>query len=244
LGVSHKEEGERQPVYLRYIADDDRYRTIEGHRRVEASRRARRSTIPAIILRDVTDGEAADLAPMLNTQRLDIEQSRLRFFNRRYQEEGKSVRQRAKLLGVSIGTISNWDNYGDLQDAGIPLRAFTERELNADEVREQLEQEMPDSYEVEADIIDSNDPSAKPARRTRPKPASVQNILEARRKRLPTVNRLVAEIRKANYAIKDGTERVAYELAYDEIGRALGLAQVFNVEQQRLEYLGCASVQR
>ncbi len=120
LAASVAEEGVRQPIYV--AERGSRYRTVEGHRRVAASRLAERQSIPAFILRGVGDDELADLALLLNTQRENIPQNRLLDINDRYRQRGVAGNRRARLLGVSPATISLWDQHGDKLRQGVPLR--------------------------------------------------------------------------------------------------------------------------
>ena len=120
LTTSVLEEGVRQPIYL--VERGGRYRTVEGHRRVAASRLASRQTIPAFILRGAGDDELADLALLLNTQRENIPQHRLLDINDRYRQRGVPGNRRARLLGLSPATISLWDQHGDKLRQGVPLR--------------------------------------------------------------------------------------------------------------------------
>lgn len=120
LAASVAEEGVRQPIYV--AERGSRYRTVEGHRRVAASRLAGRQTIPAFILHGAGDDELTDLALLLNTQRENIPQNRLLDINDRYRQRGVAGNRRARLLGVSPATISLWDQHGDKLRQGVPLR--------------------------------------------------------------------------------------------------------------------------
>ena len=58
LTSSIQSNGVIMPIIVRAVQGRDKYEILAGHRRTEASRRANKSKIPAIILRDVSDEEA------------------------------------------------------------------------------------------------------------------------------------------------------------------------------------------
>lgn len=246
LTISIEESGVKQPIYLRYMADVERYRIIEGHRRVEASRLARKSTIPAIILQDITDEEAADLAVMLNTQRQDIEQMRLRVINRRYKAQGMSIRQRQHLLGLSVGTISEWDKWGELLDAGIPLSALRRGDVDEQQARELLTEAAAQQVSI-GELLNRPIGSSVPAQQSAnmvssvvvpqpvPAPPSAQPTTlkdkTMRRKDVPSpATKLISTLRRDEYNVP-ANQLADYQLAYDELGQALGMPRVFTGEQ-------------
>lgn len=73
LAASIKDKGVIQPVLLRYSADrsEGRYRLVAGERRYRASLLAGVETINAVV-RDLTDGQAVEIALIENIQRVDL----------------------------------------------------------------------------------------------------------------------------------------------------------------------------
>ena len=66
LTSSIQSNGVIVPIIVRAIHGRDKYEILAGHRRTEASRRANKSKIPAIILRDVSDDEATAIVVETN----------------------------------------------------------------------------------------------------------------------------------------------------------------------------------
>ncbi len=247
LTISIEESGVKQPIYLRYMAEVERYRIIEGHRRVEASRLARKSTIPAIILQDISDEEAADLAVMLNSQRQDIEQIRLRAINRRYKDRGMSVRQRQSRLGVSTGTISEWDKWGDLLDEGIPLSYLRRGEVDEVQARifiaEAREQQISVEELLNHPVVEHPTPQ-QPVTTTQSKPAITLKDKTQRKREAPNLaTQLISTLRRDGHEVPDG--RLAdYQLAYDELGQTLGMPRVFTSEQTDMDLVSCNIIKK
>jgi len=265
LTISIEESGVKQPIYLRYMAEVERYRIIEGHRRVEASRLARKSTIPAIILQDITDDEAANLAVMLNTQRQDIEQIRLRAINRRYKAQGMSVRQRQHLLGLSTGTISEWDKWGELLDAGIPLSALRRGDVDEQQARELLAEAAQQQISVEEllnrPVVEQllNRPVVEQLQNYQtannatidealqpmivevtPKPITLKDKTQRRKDAPNPATKLISTLRRDEYNVPDN-QLADYQLAYDELGQALGMPRVFTGEQPETDLVNHAT---
>jgi ParB family chromosome partitioning protein len=71
LTASIKEKGVMQPLLVRPMADPDRFEIIAGERRWRAAQRAGLHDVP-VIVREVDDKEALELAIIENVQRVDL----------------------------------------------------------------------------------------------------------------------------------------------------------------------------
>jgi ParB family chromosome partitioning protein len=106
LAESIREHGIVQPLLVRN-AGDDRYRLILGERRLRAAHMAGLSRVPVIIA-DVTDQKALELAIIENVQRSDlnpVEQARA--YERLIQEFGLSQADVARRVGKSRTAVAN-----------------------------------------------------------------------------------------------------------------------------------------
>ncbi len=107
LAESIQANGVVQPILVRALPDG-RYQLIAGERRLMASKRAGKATIPAI-LRQVSDEQALEITIVENLQRADlnpIEQARA--YERLGREFGMTQEQMAHRTGKDRGTVGNF----------------------------------------------------------------------------------------------------------------------------------------
>jgi ParB family chromosome partitioning protein len=107
LAESIRASGVVQPVVLRPIANG-RYQLVAGERRWHASRRAGKTTIPAVV-RQISNEQAMEITIIENLQREDlnpVEQARA--FERLSREFGLTQEQIASRTGKDRASISNF----------------------------------------------------------------------------------------------------------------------------------------
>lgn len=106
LAASIEADGLLQPIVVRQEGAD-RYSIIAGERRYRASRQAGLATVP-VVIRDVTDAEAYELALIENVQREDLgpleEAEAFRYLA---DTHGMTQEQIAQRVGRDRATISN-----------------------------------------------------------------------------------------------------------------------------------------
>ena len=96
-----------QPIVVRTKADG-RYELIAGERRLLASRRAERATIPAII-REATDEQAMEMTIVENLQRADLNpMEQARAYQRLSQEFRMTQEQMAARTGKERASVANF----------------------------------------------------------------------------------------------------------------------------------------
>ena len=106
LRDSIKVHGILQPIVLRKI--DDRYEIVSGERRWRASRLAGKSSIPAIVRRDIDDQQMLELAIIENVQREDLNAvERARGYRRLVDELSLTQEAVAKRVGLKRSSIAN-----------------------------------------------------------------------------------------------------------------------------------------
>jgi ParB/RepB/Spo0J family partition protein len=71
LAASIRDKGVTQPILIRQGVIEGRYRIVAGERRWRASRKAEKTTIPAMY-RELTDAQAFEIATIENIQRTDL----------------------------------------------------------------------------------------------------------------------------------------------------------------------------
>jgi ParB family chromosome partitioning protein len=107
LAESIRVSGVVQPVVLRPVANG-RYQLVAGERRWHASRRAGKTTIPAVV-RQISNEQAMEITIIENLQREDlnpVEQARA--FERLSREFGLTQEQIASRTGKDRASISNF----------------------------------------------------------------------------------------------------------------------------------------
>lgn len=114
LAKSIKSNGVIQPILLRAI--EDNYQIIAGERRYRASKLAKLTHIPAIII-EVNDEEAAKLALIENVQREDLNPIEEAMAYKQLMEDYKLKQEElAKAIGKSRTYISNSTRLLNLED--------------------------------------------------------------------------------------------------------------------------------
>jgi ParB family chromosome partitioning protein len=95
------------PILVRLIADG-RYQLIAGERRLLASRKAGKATIPAIV-RQASDGQAMEMTIIENLQRADLNpMEQARAFDRLSREFQMTQEQMAKRTGKDRASVANF----------------------------------------------------------------------------------------------------------------------------------------
>ena len=107
LVASIRATGVVQPIVVRPIGSG-RFQLIAGQRRWEASRRAGKTAIPAVV-REVSDQQAMELTIIENLQRQDLNpMEQARAFDRLGREFGLTQEQMAQRTGIDRATVSNY----------------------------------------------------------------------------------------------------------------------------------------
>ena len=107
LAASIRASGLVQPIVVRPISAG-RFQLIAGQRRWEASKRAGKSTIPAIV-REASDQQAMEMTIVENLQRRDLAtMEQARAFERLSREFGMTQEQMAQRTGIDRTTVSNF----------------------------------------------------------------------------------------------------------------------------------------
>ena len=107
LVASIRATGVVQPIVVRPIGGG-RFQLIAGQRRWEASRRAGKTAIPAVV-REVSDQQAMELTIIENLQRQDLNpMEQARAFDRLGREFGLTQEQMAQRTGIDRATVSNY----------------------------------------------------------------------------------------------------------------------------------------
>ena len=107
LATSIAATGVVQPILVRPTADG-RYQLIAGERRLLASRKAAKTTIPAIV-RQASDGQAMEMTIIENLQRADLNpMEQARAFDRLSREFQMTQEQMAKRTGKDRASVANF----------------------------------------------------------------------------------------------------------------------------------------
>lgn len=118
LAASIAEHGVIQPITVRPCATGE-YKIVAGERRWRAARMAGLTEIP-VIIKDVTESEAMELALIENLQREDLDPIEEAFGYKQLMERcGLTQEQVAKRLGKSRSTVAN-----SLRLLNLPKRAL------------------------------------------------------------------------------------------------------------------------
>jgi ParB family chromosome partitioning protein len=107
LATSIAATGVVQPILVRPIADG-RYQLIAGERRLMASRKAGKATIPAVV-RPASDEQAMEMTIIENLQRADLNpMEQARAFDRLGREFRMTQEQMAKRTGKDRASVANF----------------------------------------------------------------------------------------------------------------------------------------
>jgi ParB family chromosome partitioning protein len=107
LMASIRANGVMQPIVVRHIAGG-RYQLVAGQRRWEASKRAGKTSIPAVV-REISDQQAMEMTIIENLQREDLNpMEQARAFERLGREFGLTQEQMAQRTGIDRSAVSNF----------------------------------------------------------------------------------------------------------------------------------------
>jgi ParB family transcriptional regulator, chromosome partitioning protein len=107
LAASIRASGVVQPIVVRPISGG-RFQLIAGQRRWEASQRAGKASVPAVV-REVSDQQAMEMTIVENLQRRDLAtMEQARAFERLGREFGMTQEQMAQRTGIDRTTVSNF----------------------------------------------------------------------------------------------------------------------------------------
>jgi ParB family chromosome partitioning protein len=107
LAASIRTSGVVQPIVVRPLTGG-RFQLIAGQRRWEASKRAGKNTVPAVV-REVSDQQAMEMTIVENLQRRDLAtMEQARAFERLGREFGMTQEQMAQRTGIDRTTVSNF----------------------------------------------------------------------------------------------------------------------------------------
>jgi ParB family transcriptional regulator, chromosome partitioning protein len=136
LAESIKTNGVVQPIVVRPAEEDGRFTLILGERRLHASKKAGKTTIPAIV-RKVSDQQAAEMTIIENLQREDLsalEQAEaFRVLSRDFHLTQQQIGER---IGLSRQSVANYMRLLKLPRDVMQLLA--EKKLTFHEAREML----------------------------------------------------------------------------------------------------------
>ena len=105
LAQSIRTNGVIQPILVRKTGDS--YELIAGERRIKASLRAGKRTIPAVLL-DIPDDQLLDLALIENLQREDLDPiEEAQAFHRMVSHRGMSHEEIGEIVGKHRSHVSN-----------------------------------------------------------------------------------------------------------------------------------------
>lgn len=159
LAESIKDHGVLQPIRIRWSEQEAAYIVIAGHRRMEASMLAGKSTIPAIIA-DVDEAQASYEQAIENIQREDLKPSeRARGFAAILETQGISRNELAKQLGIGKATVLRSLQLLELDD--VTLQRLDSGELNESAARKIL------AMRSEEQVSKGDAPKSKPSKKPR-----------------------------------------------------------------------------
>ena len=105
LAITIREADQQVPILVQ--PDGDKYAMVDGHRRYLAMMRLKRPTIAAIIVGELSEGEALYRTWINNCQRTEISQlDRAKAIQRLMELTGWSPTETAKRLGVTGSAVS------------------------------------------------------------------------------------------------------------------------------------------
>lgn len=105
---SIREKGILQPILVRRAGDGpDQYEIIAGERRWRAAQKAKLHKVP-VVIKDMTDGEALEVAIIENIQRADLTPAEeARGYDQLMQEFGHTQEQLSQIVGKSRSHVTN-----------------------------------------------------------------------------------------------------------------------------------------
>ncbi|MGO1119525.1 ParB/RepB/Spo0J family partition protein [Rhodovibrionaceae bacterium A322] len=182
LANSIRERGLIQPILVRRHPEiPAEYEIVAGERRWRASQRARLHEVP-IILRELEDGEALELAIVENVQRQDLNAvEEAEGYRRLVDEFGHSQEELGRIIGKSRPHIANTLRLLNLPD---PLKDLVQQgKLSAGHGRALLSAQAPEAL---AEQIVSKGLSVREAERlaakSKPKPKASDDVVQGQQK--------------------------------------------------------------
>lgn len=154
---SVRERGVLQPLLVRKAGDD--YELIAGERRLRAAREAGREDVP-VILMEVSDREALEIALVENLQRSDLnlmeEAEGYRMLGEQF---GMTQEQIAHRVGKARPTVANALRLLDLPDGA--KRLLAERRITPGHAKALLSLDIPEEQELLARRVVNEDLSVR-----------------------------------------------------------------------------------
>jgi ParB family chromosome partitioning protein len=142
LAESIKANGVVQPIVVRPAAEDGRFILILGERRLHASKKAGRETIPALV-RKVSDQQAAEMTIIENLQREDLSPlEQAQAFKVLSQEFKMTQQEIGERVGLSRESVANYMRLLKLPREVMQLLA--EKRITFQQAKEMLRLENPD----------------------------------------------------------------------------------------------------
>ncbi len=122
LSESIRTQGVLQPILVRPIPDQpDRFHIIAGERRWRAAQRARLHEVP-VVIREMTDGEALQIAIIENVQRQDLTAlEEAQGYRRLLTEFGLTQEDVARAVGKSRSHVANTIRLLDLPEPVLDM---------------------------------------------------------------------------------------------------------------------------
>ncbi len=118
LAGSIKARGLLQPILVRPMGRDD-YQIVAGERRWRAAQKAKLHDVP-VIIRELTDEEAAEIALIENVQRVDLNPiEEAQAYHRLADHYGRKQDEIAKAVGKSRSHVANIMRLLNLPDAAL-----------------------------------------------------------------------------------------------------------------------------
>jgi ParB family chromosome partitioning protein len=141
LAASIRSKGLLQPILVR-PAGEGQFEIVAGERRWRAAQKARLHDVP-VIVRELTDEEAAEIALVENVQRVDLNAvEEARAYQRLIEVHGRTQEEIARAVGKSRSHVANAARL--LQLPEFSLGALTRGEISAGHARAVLSSPDPD----------------------------------------------------------------------------------------------------
>ena len=151
LADSIKANGVVQPIMVRPAEDEGRYILILGERRLQASKKARKTQIPAMIRR-VSLQQAAEMTIIENLQREDLSAlEQAEAFRVLSKEFSLTQAQIGERVGLSRESVSNYMRL--LKLPVLVMEQLAHKQIGFSEAKELLKLEDPDLIQKTADYI-------------------------------------------------------------------------------------------
>ncbi len=232
LASSVREKGLLQPIVVRPRGDGSTYEIVAGERRWRAAQRAGVHDVP-VLIRDLTDGEAVELALIENIQRADLNAlEEARGYTQLLGQFGYTQQQLADSLGKSRSHIANTlrlltlpDNVRGLIEDGSLTAGHARALIAAASPSELAEQIIKLGLNVRETEKLSREKSERPARIRRQQPGSGDANIMALEKALLEATGLKVDI--ADVEGKGGKVTFHYRSLdqLDELCRRVGAAR-------------------